>query len=214
MDSQATHDQHKIAFARKWGIFAYRIMPFGLTNAPATFQRLMVHAFKSYLCDFLEIFMDDLCIHSKYRTKHIEHLIKIFKQCQIYHICLNLEKCKFMVCQGKILGHIVPKISTDLDKIKVIIDLPRLENSKGVQIFMGHCGYYRHFIYMYTAIARPLSTLFVVFEWNDKYDVTFEKLKANLVSAPMLKAQDWNTPFHAHNDASNFAIACILTKQA
>ena len=57
-------DQHKTAFATKWGIYAYRVMPFGLTNAPATFQRLMTHAFKEYLRIFLEIFMDDLCIHT------------------------------------------------------------------------------------------------------------------------------------------------------
>ena len=42
-------DQHKMAFATEWGIFAYRVMPFGLTNALATFQRLMSHAFKEYL---------------------------------------------------------------------------------------------------------------------------------------------------------------------
>ena len=30
-------DQHKIAFATEWDIFAFRRMPFGLTNAPATF---------------------------------------------------------------------------------------------------------------------------------------------------------------------------------
>ena len=70
-----------------------------------------------------------------------------------------------MVRQGKILGHIVSKndISTDLDKIKVIVDLPRPENPKGVQIFMGHCSYYRRFIYMYAAIAKPLYALLVVF---------------------------------------------------
>ena len=34
-------DQHKIAFATEWGIFAYKVMPFGLTNGLATFQRLM-----------------------------------------------------------------------------------------------------------------------------------------------------------------------------
>ena len=57
-------DQHKTAFATEWGIFAYKVMPFGLTNAPATFQRLMSHAFKEYLHIFLEIFMDDLCVHT------------------------------------------------------------------------------------------------------------------------------------------------------
>ena len=30
-------DQHNMAFANEWGIYAYRVMPFGLTNAPATF---------------------------------------------------------------------------------------------------------------------------------------------------------------------------------
>ena len=212
--SIAMRDQHKTAFATEWGIFAYRVMPFGLTNAPATFQRLMVHAFKAYLRDFLEIFMDDLCVHSKARQDHVGHLIKVFVQCRIYRISLNPEKCKFMVRQGKILGHIVSKngISTDLDKISVIVDLPRPLNYKGVQIFMGHCGYYRRFIYMYAAIARPLYALLVVFNWTNECDISFEKLKKALVSAPILKAPDWNIPFHVHIDASNFAIGCILAQ--
>ena len=111
-------DQHKTAFATEWGIFAYRVMPFGLTNAPATFQRLMSHAFKEYLRVFLEIFMDDLCVHSGIRTEHIDHLKLVFGKCRVYQICLNLDKCKFMVRQGKILGHIVSQngISTDVKK--------------------------------------------------------------------------------------------------
>ncbi|RYA38018.1 reverse transcriptase family protein, partial [Enterobacter cloacae complex sp. GF14B] len=70
----APEDQHKTAFATEWGIYAYRVMPFGLTNAPATFQRLMTHAFKEYLRLFLEIYMDDLCVHSLLRDEHLEHL--------------------------------------------------------------------------------------------------------------------------------------------
>ena len=63
-----------------------------------------------------------------------------------------------MVRQGKIMGHIVSAngISTDEDKIKVIVELPHPIHAKGVQIFMGHCGYYRRFIYMYAEVARPL----------------------------------------------------------
>ncbi|MCO5577322.1 hypothetical protein L7F22_031150 [Adiantum nelumboides] len=212
--SIALEDQHKTAFATEWGIFAYRVMAFGLTNAPATFQRLMAHAFKQYLRDFLEIFMDDLCVHSKQRFEHIDHLVKVFVQCQIYKICLNPDKYKFMVRQGKILGHIVSKhgISTDMDKIKVIVDLPIPISPRQVQVFMGHCGYYRRFIYMYAEIARPLYGLLVNFEWTPDCTSSFEKLKKALTSAPILRVPVYDKIFHVHIDASAYAIGCILAQ--
>ena len=189
-------------------------MPFGLTNAPATFQRLMSHAFKEHLRKFLEIFMDDLCVHSGDRSEHLGHLTKVFDTCRVYRICLNPEKCKFMVRQGKILGHIVSAngISTDEDKVKVIVELPCPIHSKGVKIFMGHCGYYRRFIYMYTEIARPLYALLIVFEWTDECEQSFQKLKDALILAPILKSPDWDQIFHVHIDASAFAIGCILAQ--
>ena len=71
----------------------------------------MSHAFKEYLQNFLEVYMDNLCIHSKEQSQH----------------CLNPDKCIFMVRQGKIVSHIVSKngISTDFEKIKIIVELPR-----------------------------------------------------------------------------------------
>ena len=172
-------------------------MPFGLTNAPPTFQRLMSHAFKEYLRIFLEIFMDDLCVHTLKREDHVPQLRQVFDKCRVYRICLNPDKCKFMVRQGRILGHIVSAngIATDEEKIKVILELPRPEDYKGVQIFMGHCGYYRRFIYMYAEVAKPLYALLVIFEWTLECENSFHKLKQALVNAPILKAPDWNIPF-------------------
>ena len=117
-----------------------------------------------------------------------------------------------MVRQGKILGHIVSKngIYTDMDKIAVIVKLPIPRNVKEVQSFMGHCGYYRRFIYMYTVIAQPLYALIVEFKWIEECDIAFQKLKEALSSAPILKAPDWNKPFNVHIDASNFTVGCIL----
>ena len=119
-----------------------------------------------------------------------------------------------MVRQGKILGHIVSKngISMDLDKINVIVDLPWIENPKGVQIFMGHCGYYRQFIYMYATIAKPMYALLVVFEWTKECKKYFQKLKDALVSAPILRAPDWKKLFHVHIDALTYAFGCILAQ--
>ena len=133
-------DQHKTAFATEWGTFAYRVMPFGLTNAPATFQRLMCHIFKEFLRDFWEVYVNDLCVHLKERSKHLEQLRKIFEKCRLYCLCLNPEKCVFMVRQGKILGHIVSKngISTDEEKIAAIVKMTKPKKAKEVQAFMGH----------------------------------------------------------------------------
>ena len=158
--------------------------------------------------------MDDLCVHTLVQKEHIEHLCLVFEKCRVYCICSNPDKCKFMVRQGKILGHIVSAngISTDEEKIKVIVDLPRPIHAKGVQIFMGHCGYYRRFIYMYADVARPLYALLIVFEWTDECEESFQKLKQALISAPILKAPDWNKIFHVHIDASAYAIGCILAQ--
>ena len=73
-------------------------------------------------------------------------------------LVLSPKKCVFMVRQGKKLGLVVSKngISTDKKKIQVIVNMPRLRNSKEVQAFMGHCGYYCNFMFQYVSIAQPL----------------------------------------------------------
>ena len=83
------NDQHKTTFAMEFGIYGYRVMPFGLTNAPAISQRLMSHAFKEHLQDFLKVYMDNLCVHPNHSANHTLHLIKVFEKCQMYCICLN-----------------------------------------------------------------------------------------------------------------------------
>ena len=77
---------------------------------------------------------------------------------------------------------------------------------------MGHCGYYRRFIYMYADIARPLYALLVVFEWTEECKQSFEKLKQDLISALILKAPDWNRIFYVRIDAFAYALRCILTQ--
>ena len=57
-------DQSKTTFVTEWDTYAYQVMPFGLCNASATFQQVVTQAFLEFLCDFMEIFLDDFCVHS------------------------------------------------------------------------------------------------------------------------------------------------------
>ena len=77
---------------------------------------------------------------------------------------------------------------------------------------MGHCGYYRTFIYMYAVIAKLLYALITEFNWTEQCEQSFNKLKECLTSAPILKSPDWNVIFHVHIDASNFAFEAILAQ--
>ena len=53
-----------------------------------------------------------------------------------------------MVQQGVVLGHVVSNkgIEVDKAKIEVIERLPPPNSVKGIRSFLGHVGFYRHFI--------------------------------------------------------------------
>ena len=50
-------------------------MPFGLTNAPTAFMDLMHRVFRSYLDQFVIVFIDDILIYSRTLEEQERHLI-------------------------------------------------------------------------------------------------------------------------------------------
>nr|GEY00144.1 reverse transcriptase domain-containing protein [Tanacetum cinerariifolium] len=63
-------------------------------------------------------------------------------------LALNWEKSHFMVKEGIVLGHKMSEKGIEVDKaeIKVISKLPHPTTVKGIRSFLGHAGFYRHFI--------------------------------------------------------------------
>jgi len=57
------------------------------------------------------------------------------------------------------VGHIVLKdgVATNLEKLDRISKLPFPTTKKGLRGFLGMVGYYRRFIHMFAAKARPLT---------------------------------------------------------
>ncbi|CAM8957907.1 unnamed protein product [Rhodiola kirilowii] len=131
------------------------------------------------------------------------------------NLVLNWEKCHFMVQEGIVLGHLVSKRGVEVDKakIQIIEQLPPPKNQKGIRSFLGHAGFYRRFIKDFSKIARPLTHLLcndVEFNFDEGCFEAFEKLKKNLVSAPIVQAPNWDLPFELMCDASDYAIGAVL----
>jgi len=120
-----------------------------------------------------------------------------------------------MVRQGIVLGHEIFRWGIELDraKVKVIAKLPPPKSIKDIRSFLGHAGFYRRFIKDFSKIARPLTNLpakDVSFDFNDECFKLREKLKKELISAPIISTPDWAQPFEIMCDASDFAMGAVL----
>nr|GFB85336.1 reverse transcriptase domain-containing protein [Tanacetum cinerariifolium] len=100
-------------------------------------------------------------------------------------------------------------------KVDVIAKLPHPSTIKGVRSFLGHIGFYRHFIQDFSKIARRMTHLLekdTPFVFSKECINAFNTLKKKLTEAPILVVPDWNLPFELSCDASDYAIGAVLGK--
>ncbi|XP_016195042.1 uncharacterized protein LOC107636016 [Arachis ipaensis] len=147
----------------------------------------------------LEVFMDDFSVFGDSFDSCLDHLTLVLKRCQETNLVLNWKKCYFMVTEGIVLGHRISNkgIAVDQAKVEAIERLPPPANVKANRSFLGHARFYRRFIKDFSKIAKPLYNLLATdtpFHFNKECRDAFETLKANLVSAPVISAPDWNLP--------------------
>ena len=136
----AKKDQEKIAFITTWGTYCYTVMPFGLKNAGATYQRAVAALFHDMIHKEIEVYVDDMIIHSK-RTdgQHLIDLRKFFNRLREYEMRLNPAKCTFGVVRGKVLEYMITErgIEVDPKKIKAIMKMKPPTTVTEVKAFMG-----------------------------------------------------------------------------
>jgi hypothetical protein len=69
----APEDRYKTTFSIEWGSYQYTVMPFVLKNAPTIFSRVVIAAFKEFIHQFLDVYLDDWTIYIMLKY-HVEVL--------------------------------------------------------------------------------------------------------------------------------------------
>ncbi|KAL5775879.1 hypothetical protein ACOSP7_013436 [Xanthoceras sorbifolium] len=208
-------DIQKTAFRTRYGHYEFVVMPFGLTNAPAAFMDLMNRIFRPYLDLCVVVFIDDILIYSQTAAEHDRHLrivLQILREKKLY---AKLSKCEFWLNEIAFLGHVISAygIKADPKKIEAVMEWKPPRNVSEIRSFLGLAGYYRRFVKGFSSIATPLTKLLhknVRFEWNEKCQTAFEKLKAMLVEAPILVQPISGKDFVVYSDASHNGLGCVL----
>lgn len=139
----------------------------------------------------------------------------VLERCVKVNLVLNWEKCHFTVQQGIVLGHVISDKGIEVDKAKIEI-IENLQPPKIVQeirSFLGHAGFYRHFIKDFSKITKPVTGLLMKdadFIFDEKCLTAFEQLKTSLITVPIMQPPDWRLPFEIMCDASDYVVGAVL----
>ena len=213
----AAEHRHKTAFVTPdGGLYEYVRMPFGLSNAPATFQRLMNELFQQSLYQTSLIFLDDVLTYSKTAEDHLKHLEEVFVTLRNANLKLKPKNCQLFQRQVVYLGHVigVNGTSPDPEKTSKVEEWPVPKTVRDVRSFIGFANYYRRFIKNFASIAKPLHDLIkksARFEWTPAQQASFDQLRLELVTAPVLQYPDYTSSFIVDTDASNVSIGAVLS---
>ena len=82
-----------------------------------------------------------------------------------------------------------------------------------VRSFLGLVGYYRRFVKGFSMTAAPMTRLLqknVKYEWSEKCQRSFDKLKAFLTEAPVLTQLTCGKEYVIFSDASLNGLGCAL----
>ena len=208
--------QELSAFVTPDGLFQYRVMPFSMKNAPATFQRMMNKVISGLAgC---EAYIDDLVLYSASWEEHVKLLREFFRRLRDAHLTVNLSKSEFCRARVVFLGHIVGQgeVAPVASKVDAILNFPIPRDKREVMRFLGMAGYYRKFCFNFSTVAEPLTSLLQKkrkFVWSKDCQNAFEKIKSLLLSAPVLKAPNFEKPFKLQVDASDIGIGAVLLQE-
>ena len=202
------------AFLYKGKCYEYNVTPFGLKTSTAALVRGLDYVLAG-LSDFIISYVDDLLIASESEQEHLLHLELILKRFLTHNITLNLGKCKFRQFETTFLGHIISAegIRPDPDKVQAIKDFNTPKNKKQLQGFLGTVNFSAKFSKRISTEMVPILELLrkgVKWNWEEKHQLAFERIKKTLSSEIMLHFPDPHKAFYLQTDASEYAIGAVL----
>ncbi|KAF0768935.1 hypothetical protein AaE_002740, partial [Aphanomyces astaci] len=170
----------------------------GMAGMPGIWFRLMRRLFDKF--DFVEVYMDDICVFSQTNEEHSDHLCSICTVLRTEKLYARPSKCSFGVDSVNFLGRTISKdgLHVDQSKVRAIEKRPEPQSSKDVLSFVGLASYYRKFIPDFAELVRPLSGLLkkgAKWHWSEDERRALLTIKFALQQAPVLQLPDYNKPF-------------------
>ncbi|WMV58523.1 hypothetical protein MTR67_051908, partial [Solanum verrucosum] len=208
-------DVHKKAFRTRYGHYEFLVMSFGLTNAHTAFMSLMNGVFKPFIVSFVIVIIDDILVYSKSEEEHADHLRIVLGALGKQRLYTKFSKCKFWLTSVAFMGNVVSRegVMVYTQKIEAVKNWVRPSSVMEVRSFVGLASYYCRFVKNFASIATHLTNYTkkeIPFEWTEKCEDSFQKLKTLLTTTPILALPVEGKDFIIYCDASHSGLGDVL----
>jgi len=209
--SLALEKRSMTAFEADGRRFQYCRLLFGVTNGVFAFQRVMENFIKRHKLKKVYAYLDDLTVTGATKEEHQKNLQRLLEAAKTDGLTLNESKSKICVKSLDLLGYRVSygKMQPDPSSLQPLLTLQPPSSPKELTGLTGLFAYYAKWIKDFSKKDRPLQSTSKFPLGNEALE-SFKTLKSDLIHASLGVIRD-DLPFEVETDASDYAIAAILS---
>jgi len=191
-------------------------MPEGLTNAPAAFQRFMNDIFANMIDIIVIIYLDDILIYSDNISEHKAHVREVLRRLRANGLFARADKCEFHVTSCEYLGYMLSPEGLTMApyKVQIIQDWPeprksRMFNPSSVSPTSTVVSFSDTPKSQFRLRVLPARVPSGTFPMSCRS--AFDALKKAFTTAPVLTHWIPDTQITVETDASDYALAAVLS---
>ncbi len=178
---------------------------------------MMNDILREFLDQVVVVYFEDIFIYSKTEEGHEKLVKRVLQRLMDKGMAGKIDKCEFNVKELDYLRYILSGtgVSVSDTVVQTIQEWKAPASQHDVQIFMGFANFYRRFIRNFSGVWKSIPDTLkgekTNFVCSKACDIAFRFLKEQFTTAPILQHFDPSKETIMENDASNFAIAGLLS---
>ena len=213
----APESRYITTFATHKGLKRYTRLNFGTNSASEMFQKVVNEQIRD-IPGSLNI-SDDVIVFGKTQVEHDAALRAVFNRISEINLTLNRTKCEFNKSSLTFFGFVFSSqgIAPDPRKVEAIKAATPPTTTSEVRSFLGMATYCAKFIHNFSDVSQPLRDLTkkdCPFQWSEKHDQAFNKIKELLINAKIMAYFDPNKETDLITDASPWGLSAILVQKS